>query len=257
MGRERRRVGRLLVDALTFQEALDRIAELARAEESSYVVTPNADHVVRAEKDDEFVRISNAAALSCADGQPLVWMSRLGAGPRLPERVAGSDLMPALAGVAAREGLPIFILGGGRGEAELCAMRLKEDHPALVVAGVRYPPFGFDKDEKESRSIVDQINASGARLIFVGVGSPKQERWIARWQPHLRRGVLLGIGISIAFCAATVRRAPVWMRKLGLEWLFRLAQEPSRLARRYWDDRAFFRIAWQTRQDDGSSTRAT
>lgn len=254
MSRERRRFGKLLVDVVTFQQAMERIVALAKAETSSYVVTPNADHVVRAETDDAYVALSNAAALVCADGMPLVWTSRFGGGPRLPERVAGSDLMPALATVAALERLPIFVLGGDVGEAEQCAARLAEQNPGLVVAGVRYPPFGFDADEAECRSIVEQINASGARLIFVGVGSPKQERWIARWQPSVQRGVLLGIGMAIAFSAGTRRRAPRKMQVTGTEWLFRLLQEPRRLARRYWNDLAFFRIALRRSSDKRSSS---
>ncbi len=254
MSRRQRRFGKLLVDVVTFQQAVDKVVTLAKADGSSYVVTPNADHVVRAETDAAFVAISNAAALVCADGMPLVWTSRFGDGPRLPERVAGSDLLPALAKAAAREGLSIFILGGDVGDAEQCAARLTEQNPGLMVSGVRYPPFGFDLDEGESRSIVEQINASGARLIFVGVGSPKQELWMARWCPDVKRGVLVGVGMAIAFAAGTRRRAPRRMQVTGTEWLFRLLQEPQRLARRYWTDLAFFRIALRRAGDKPSSS---
>lgn len=233
-------IGKVPLDRLSFSAAVDRCLALARERKAAYVVTPNVDHIVRAESDASYVAIAQAADLSLADGQPVVWAARL-LRERGVEKISGSDLMPALCAAAADRGLSIFLMGGMPGEAEKAAAVLKERHPTLVVSGLYCPPFGFERDEAESRRIVSAINASGAAIVFVGVGSPKQERWIAAWRSELRCGLLLGIGITIAFIAGTVRRAPPFMQRLGLEWLYRLAQEPKRLGPRYAKDLVF---AW-------------
>jgi N-acetylglucosaminyldiphosphoundecaprenol N-acetyl-beta-D-mannosaminyltransferase len=238
-------IGNLRVHPLTLEQALDRVLALAAARKAAYVVTPNADHVVRAETDAAFAKICEEADLVLADGMPLVWASRW-LGARLPERVAGSDLMPGLCARAAATGARVFLLGGLAGEAELAAARLTAKFPGLQVAGTYFPPFGFDRDEAECRRIVAAINDARADLVFVGVGSPKQEAWIARWRSELACGVLLGIGTTIAFEAGTMPRAPRWMQHVGAEWLFRLAREPRRLARRYAHDLRFFLIAWRS-----------
>ncbi len=248
------RLGSLAFDRLSFAEAVRATLDLARAGKSAYVVTPNADHVVRAESDAAFVAICAGADLVLADGMPVVWAARL-LGEPLPGRVAGSDLMPALCAAAAAaapaEVLSVFFLGGLPGEAEKAAKNVGARHPALVVAGLYSPPFGFETDEAECRRIVARINAVAPALVFVGVGSPKQEAWIAAWRAELRCGVLLGIGITIAFLAGTVKRAPVLMQKTGTEWLFRLIQEPRRLAARYAKDLAIVGIVvreWRRRR---------
>jgi N-acetylglucosaminyldiphosphoundecaprenol N-acetyl-beta-D-mannosaminyltransferase len=245
--RARFRLGRLALDRVTRGEAVAAAVALAEAGRSAYVVTPNADHVVRAETDDDFVKICEGADLVLADGMPVVWASRL-LGEPLPERVTGSDLMPALCAAAADAGLSIYLLGGMPGEAEAAAANLCARHPALRVAGTYCPPFGFEHDEAECRRIVGRINAVAPAFVFVGVGSPKQEKWIAAWRHELRCGVLLGIGITIAFLAGTVKRAPPWMQKTGTEWLYRLIQEPQRLFKRYAHDLAIVGIVLRERR---------
>jgi len=244
------RIGKLALDPLSFDAALDRMIDLAKNARGAYVVTPNADHVVRAEHDPGFVAICDEADLVLADGMPLLWAAALQGSP-LPAKVSGSDVMPALCRRAAAHGLKVFLLGGLGAEAAIAAENLRAASPGLHVAGTYSPPFGFEQDAAECRRIVDLVNASGAHIIFVGVGSPKQERWIARWRTELQAGVLLGVGISIAFAAGTRRRAPRLMQKTGTEWLFRLAQEPRRLAGRYLRDFQIFAIAlrgaWRAR----------
>lgn len=247
MPASRFQLGRLAFDRLSLSAAVRAVLQLARRGQCAYVVTPNADHVVRAEADQEFVRICTGADLVLADGMPVVWAARW-LGDPLPERVAGSDLMPALCAAAAAEGLSIYLLGGLPGEAEKAVANLRARHPTLMVAGVDCPPFGFEHDAAASRLIVERINAVAPALVFVGVGSPKQEKWIAAHRHELRCGVLLGIGITIAFLAGTVRRAPVLMQQTGLEWLYRLVQEPRRLIRRYARDAAIIGIVWRERR---------
>ena len=242
---ERLSIGKLAIDVVGFAAAVEQILTFSRERRSLYVVTPNADHVVRAEHDAEFARIANGAALVLADGMPVVWASRV-LGRPVPERVTGADLLPALCAGCAKRGGRVFLLGGLPGEAEQAAAKLTAAYPGLVIAGCYAPPFGFEHDQAECQRIVQLLNSADADLVFVGVGSPKQEKWINHWRGELRCGVLLGIGAAIAFAAGTVSRAPPLLQKLGLEWAYRLSQEPRRLAGRYARDLEFFAILAKT-----------
>ena len=238
-------IGRLRIDALSYSDAITAIMMLAEERRSAYVVTPNADHVVRAETDDDYRTVCEGADLVLADGMPLVLASLL-LGRRLPGRVTGADLLPGLCAAATASDASVFLLGGLAGEADLAAARLTAEYPGLRVAGTYFPPFGFELDARENERIVAAINTVRPDLVFVGVGSPKQEKWIAQHRAQLACGVLLGVGIAIAFQAGTVRRAPRWIQKRGFEWLFRLSQEPRRLALRYWRNLAIFGIVLRT-----------
>jgi N-acetylglucosaminyldiphosphoundecaprenol N-acetyl-beta-D-mannosaminyltransferase len=235
------RLGKLDIHALAFDEAIDRIITLAKTSRGAYVVTPNADHVVRAESDSSFVALCAGADLVLADGMPVVWAGRLMGQP--VEKISGSDLTPRLCAAAARAGTSVFLMGGMPGDAEGAAARLRHEHPALQIAGTYCPPFGFEHDQAECEKIVAMINASGARILFVGVGSPKQEAWIGRHRDQLACGVSIGVGITISFLAGTTRRAPKFMQRTGTEWIYRLLQEPGRLAGRYARDFAIIPIA--------------
>lgn len=239
-------IGPLAFDPLTMEEALARVMAMAQERRRAYVVTPNVDHVVRAEKDAEFVRICHDADLVVADGMPIVWASRL-LPKSLPMRVAGSDLAPLVCAAAAHRGLSVFLLGGMPGEAERAGANLKAKHPGFELAGAYSPPFGFEHDMLECQRILDLLNASRADIILVGVGSPKQEKWIYKWRSQIDCGVLLGIGATIGFMAGTLKRAPRLMQRTGLEWLYRLSQEPRRLLGRYVKDLRFVVILWRCR----------
>lgn len=239
--RQRIRLGKIDIDRLTFGEAVDEVIWLARNGRSELVVTPNADHLVRLEDDAEFLQVYRSASLVLADGMPLVWGARL-LGRALPERVPGSDLMVAVCEQAAQEGIPVFILGGPPGIAPLAATKLIERYASLRIVGYYSPPFGFEADDEENQHIIDMINLSEARIVFVGVGSPKQEQWISQHRQQLTTGVLLGVGAAIEFASGSLSRAPVWMQRSGIEWFYRLCQDPKRLARRYWRNLKVFRI---------------
>ena len=229
---QRIHLGNIAIDRVTFREALDAVMYLATNARSEFVVTPNSDHLVRLQDDLEFRSVYRAAALVVADGMPLVWGSKL-LGRSLPERVSGSDLMLALCARAADNDTPVFILGGPPGIAPRAAQRLIERYANLRIVGCYSPPFGFEHDQDENRRIISMINESDAKIVFVGVGSPKQELWISKHRHHLTTGVLLGVGAAVEFAAGSLSRAPVWMQKSGSEWLYRLCQDPRRLARRY------------------------
>ncbi|SDH20718.1 N-acetylglucosaminyldiphosphoundecaprenol N-acetyl-beta-D-mannosaminyltransferase [Sinosporangium album] len=220
------------VDALTEGEVVERVAAAARAGRGGHIVTPNVD-ICRAAARDAAVRALVARAdIAVADGMPLVWASRL-LGSALPERVTGADLIWSLSAMAAAEALPVYLLGGPPGVVEHAAEVLSARSPGLVVAGVSAPPYGFESSAEGVAEVREALVAAAPRLVFVGLGFPKQDRLIAELRECMPGVWFVGCGAAIAFTAGAVRRAPEWMRDAGLEWLFRLISEPGRLARRY------------------------
>ena len=235
--------GRIHAHALTFDGAVDAIVSLVDAGQGGFVVTPNVDHVVMAEKDDALVAAYRDASLSLVDGKPLVWLSRMRGAP-LPEKISGSDLVTPLAARAAARGLSLFLLGAKDGVGLRAADALVAAHAGLKIAGVLSPPLGFEQDEGEKARVVHTIREASPSLVLVALGAPKQELWMHVHRDVLAPSVLLGIGGTLDFLAGEIRRAPRWMSDNGLEWLFRLAQEPRRMAGRYLvRDRAFLGIA--------------
>jgi N-acetylglucosaminyldiphosphoundecaprenol N-acetyl-beta-D-mannosaminyltransferase len=221
------------VHGYSFREAVDRIIERARTGgEPAYVVTPNAHHVCLLRDSEEFRRIYDHAWLSLADGTPLVWASRI-LGTPVPEKVSGSDLLPAICKAIAGTGLRVFFLGGRPGAADAAAQVLQERYPGLSIAGTYCPPMGFERDPAESARAVEAVRAARPDILFVGLGAPKQEIWMYENRERLGVPVSLGVGVSFEFVAGLVKRAPKWMRKAGLEWFYRLAAEPRRLWKRY------------------------
>ncbi|ALJ01612.1 acetyl-mannosamine transferase [Rufibacter tibetensis] len=200
--------------------------------QKTYVVTPNLDHIVKLEQDPDFVRCYDQAGLVLADGNPLVWASKV-LGTPLKALVTGSDLFPSLCRHAANRGFRLFFLGGLEGVAQKAADELKKKFPGLNVVGVYSPPFGFDKNQQENRKIVEMINAVKPHILFVGVGAPKQEKWMYNNIAQLDINVALGIGASFDFEAGSIKRAPKVFRQVGMEWFWRFANEPKRLFRRY------------------------
>jgi N-acetylglucosaminyldiphosphoundecaprenol N-acetyl-beta-D-mannosaminyltransferase len=228
--RRRLNIGTLPIDNVTFAGALEAIERLVAAGAGGAVFTPNVDHVVLAESDAEFRSAYAAADLSLVDGQPLVWSSRL-LGQRLPEKISGSDLTPALLALAARRGWSVYLLGGADGVAAQLEGELPKKM-GLRIAGADAPRIASRGDAAES-AIVDRIRDTAPQLLLVALGAPKQELFIHRSRARLGPAVCIGVGASLDFIAGRVRRAPRWMSAAGLEWLYRLAQEPRRLARRY------------------------
>ena len=220
------------VHVLTLEQAADLIISRLQAGLGGWVVTPNLDILRRATRDAEFRRLYDATTLRLADGMPLVWASRLQGTP-LPGRAAGSDLIFTLAGRAARAGASLFLLGGNPGTAERAAGELVERYPGLRIAGMECPPMGFERDERNLHALAQRLQAARPDIVMVALGSPKQERLIEFLRVSLPGAWFLGLGISFSFVAGEVRRAPRWMRGIGLEWVHRLSQEPRRLARRY------------------------
>lgn len=172
------------------------------------------------------------ADLAVPDGMPVIWASKL-AGTPLPERVAGSSLVSTLSGAAAQAGKSIFLLGGDPGAAEGAAKVLLERYPTLKIAGIHFPPFGFDKNPDLWDEMTQALHAAKPDIVYVALGAPKQEYTIYRLQSQFPNTWFLGVGVSFSFLAGMVTRAPRWMQKTGLEWAHRLIQEPGKLWKRY------------------------
>lgn len=209
-----------------------------------YVVTPNTDHAVLFQRRADLRAAYQDASLVLADGAPLVWTARL-LGQPLPERVAGSDLVPRLFH-APKTPLRVFLLGAEPGVAKLAATRIARDYPGIQVVGTLSPPIGFENDSAENDRILSAIAADAPDLVIVGLGAPKQEIWVHRHRRQLQAKVVICAGATIDFLAGHRRRSPVWMRRVGLEWLYRLGAEPRRLAARYARDAwTLPQLVWQ------------
>jgi exopolysaccharide biosynthesis WecB/TagA/CpsF family protein len=234
------------VDNLTLAEAVERVVAMAQTRDGRprLVSTLNVDFLVNAlgtrfrrARHPELLDVLRNADLVTADGFPILWLSRI-VGRPLRQRVCGSDLVPALGPRASEEGLSLFLLGGADGVAGAAAERLQMLNPGLRIAGTAAPFVhtdgpGLVSGMAEDAAIVEQINASGADILLVGMGNPKQELWFNRNRGRLQVPVSIGVGGTFEFITGSVRRAPAWVQQLNLEWLFRITQDPARLWRRY------------------------
>lgn len=227
-------------DSVTMKDAVQRIVRMAkRHDRARYVCTGNLDHLVIASRDEEFRNAYRDADLVVADGAPIVWLSKLrkpSLGTTLPERVAGSDLFWELARASSEHGLRLFFLGGVPGSADAAREAVLRRFPNATIAGTYCPPFETFATEEEQGNIRRAIRKAEPDVLLVAFGAPKQEKWIVANKDELRVPVSIGVGGSFEMAAGFLKRAPVWVQRAGLEWLYRFAQQPGRLFRRYFID---------------------
>lgn len=214
----------LKFDSMTMDEALSRAEVLLRGDKAAYVVTPNAEIAYEALHDGQLREMLNGADLMLPDGAGVVLASKLLRTP-VKQKVAGVDFAAGLLGVLERNGQSLYLLGGKPGIGELAAQKMLEAHPQLRIAGIA---DGYFQDEAP---VIAKINASGADALFVCLGAPKQERFMVQHQQELHVHLMAGLGGSLDAFAGTVQRAPAWMIRLNLEWLYRLIREPKRFRR--------------------------
>jgi N-acetylglucosaminyldiphosphoundecaprenol N-acetyl-beta-D-mannosaminyltransferase len=214
--------------------AVDGIEAMIAVGGTHYIVTPNVDFLVKAQRDNDLRKILVRADLVLCDGKPIVWASHW-LGGALPCRVAGSDLIPCLLERAAERGWRIFLLGGSPEVASEASRRIAAAYPLLPEVAHFSPPFR-SLEEMNNEEIFTRVREANPDIMLVCLGCPKQEKWIAQHCDAMGVPVMIGAGATIDFLAGTMARAPVWMQRCGTEWLFRLLQEPRRLARRYADD---------------------
>ena len=233
------------IDNLTMKETIDEIDKLIKKDKTAYVVTPNVDHIVKLETDKELQEVYKDADLILTDGKPLIWISKFYKTP-IKEKISGSDLFPLLCEMAAEKGYNMFFLGAGEGVANKAAQNLTNKFPKLNIVGTYSPPFGFEKDKKEIEKIINMVNKANTQILIVGLGCPKQEKFIHKYRKELNVPISLGLGASLDFEAGNIKRAPKWMSDNGLEWLYRLSKEPKRMFKRYIvDDVKIFKLMFK------------
>lgn len=224
------------IDPVTMAEAVSIVFDWMNRKETDckFVVTPNVDHIVQVQSNIGLQASYKKAALVVTDGRPVVWSANL-LGVNIPETVPGSDLVPAIFDFSQTNNKPIkvFLLGAMPGVADRAKVFIGRQWPLVEIVGTLSPDFGFDKNDVQSKKICEVVNASGAELLLIGLGAPKQELWVTKYAPQLSVKAALCIGATIDFLAGEKPRAPIWMRKSGLEWLHRMLSEPKRLAKRY------------------------
>lgn len=216
------------ISNITMDQAVEKVSEFIKSNELHPIYTPNPEIVMLAKDNEAFLEVIKKADLVVPDGIGVVIASRLQKGEKLPERVAGYDLVQNTMKRAVKEGYKYYFLGSKPGVAEEAAKKMRETHPGIEIVGMR---DGYFKEQDEP-AIIEEINASGANILLVALGAPKQEMWIERNRhllPNVR--VAIGVGGSLDGMAGIVKRAPLAFQKLGLEWFYRLLQEPSRFKR--------------------------
>ena len=227
-------VGNVAFDNRTMAQAVDDIATMiASGKVGQYVCTGNLDHLLMLQKDELFRSIYADADLVVADGMPIVWLSHLNGEVPLQERVAGSDLFWHLARLSHETGVRIFFLGGLPGAADKATQVVLERYPNAQICGSYCPPFETFGTPEAERQIEDAVRAAKPDILLVGFGAPKQEKWISRHCYRLQVPVSIGVGGTFEMVGGMVKRAPKWIQKSGMEWCFRLLQDPRRLWQRY------------------------
>ncbi|MUG96875.1 WecB/TagA/CpsF family glycosyltransferase [Scytonema sp. UIC 10036] len=217
----------LEIDNVSKAEFLDNL-------QSGVVFTPNVDHLIHLQKDPEFWQAYNMCDYKVCDSQILMVASYF-LGTPIKEKISGADLLPSFYNYHKyNENIKIFLLGAAKGVAKRAQQKINEKLQRNIVVASYSPSFGFEKNEEECHAIVDKINYSGATVLIVGVGAPKQEKWIYKYKEQLHRiKIFMALGATIDFEAGHLNRSPKWMRKLCLEWLYRMICEPKRLWKRY------------------------
>lgn len=233
------------IDNLTMKEAIKSIDELIKQNKCAYVVTPNVDHIIQLERGGELVNVYKNADLILTDGKPLIWIAKLYKSP-IKEKISGSDLFPLLCELAAKKGYKMFFLGAAEGVAAKAAVNLSKRYKGLQVVGTYSPPIGFEHNETEMARIEEMIKKACPDILIVGLGCPKQELFMYRNRERLQVPISLGLGASLDFEAGRIKRSPKWMSNHGLEWLYRIVQDPKRLAKRYLvDDIRIFKLVFK------------
>lgn len=226
------------VSLINMDIALERLSYWITNRDHQYVSVSNVHSVMECRRDQKLRHIVNAAGMTTPDGMPLVWLSRL-AGHRYVSRVYGPDLMLAEMAASVPAGHSHFFYGGRDGVADRLAQAMRHRFPGVRIAGTMTPAVG-PAEELCTPETASRINQAKPDIVWVGVSSPKQEYWMACMRPLLEAPVLIGVGAAFDFHTGTVRQAPRWMQRSGVEWLYRLVQEPRRLWRRYLVDNPWF-----------------
>ena len=233
------------ISVLNLPRTLETIADAVKSRRKGYICVTGVHGVMEAQTDENFRQILNGAFLCTPDGMPMVWMGKI-SGHREMRRVYGPDLMLDVCAWSETSGCRHFFYGGAPGVAESLAEKLKARFPKLEIAGTFTPPFR-PLDAAEEKQLAETVRAAKPDILWVGLSTPKQEKFMAEFLPKLDATLMVGVGAAFDFHSGRVKQAPRWMQRTGLEWFYRLCQEPQRLARRYLRNNPLFaaKIAMQ------------
>ena len=221
---------------LTRDEALEYVTQMAQSDRPHLICTPNVDYIVKAQRDEKLRAIINTAHLTIGDGMGVVYASHILGNP-LKMNVGGRLMVPEICKMAEERGLKVYLLGGKPGVADRARAQLEQNFPELIISGVHHGYFS----ENEEKTIIDKVKDSGCDILFLALGTPKQEEWMAKNQFALNVPVTIGVGSSLDRISGDFRSPPKWMTDIGLEWFFRIFQDPWRLGKRYLiEDPIFF-----------------
>lgn len=235
------------LDNLTMAEAIESADALVRKNQGAYILTPNVDHLVLIESHKDLADAYDSADLILTDGMPIVWFSRLFGKP-VKEKISGSDFLPKLCERAVQKNYRMFLLGAADDVAKMAAQKLRQAYPGLIVAGTYSPPINFESNPEEMTKIDALIHNAKPDILVVALGCPKQEVFIYKNRERWNVPLSIGVGASLDFIAGRVKRAPKWMSEHGMEWLYRMMQEPGRMFKRYvLRDWRFMKLLWKYR----------
>lgn len=231
------------INNLTWDELISLVEEAVEDRtKNKYMLTVNVDHIVKMQNDEEFNYVYKNADYITADGVPIIWASKLLKKP-IKEKLSGSDILPTILPLAEKKQYKLFFLGAAEGVAERAANNIRKKYKNIKIVGTYSPSYGFEKNEEENKKIIEMIRNANVDILFVGVGAPKQEKWIAKYKDQYNVPLSIGVGATFDFIAGNAKRAPKWMQNAGLEWFWRFIQEPKRLFKRYFiDDMKFISI---------------
>ena len=228
------------LSVLNLQTALTALAEVVRERRKGYICVTGVHGVMEAQDDANFKKILNAAFLCTPDGMPMVWAGKLN-GQREMNRVYGPDLMLDVCAWSETSGAKHFFYGGADGVAELLAQKLKLKFPKLEIVGTFTPPFRALNTDEEKK-LREQVAATQPDIFWIGLSTPKQDKFMAEFLPKLDTTLMIGVGAAFDFHSGRVKQAPRWMQRSGLEWFYRLCSEPRRLAKRYFKNNPLFAL---------------
>jgi N-acetylglucosaminyldiphosphoundecaprenol N-acetyl-beta-D-mannosaminyltransferase len=228
------------LSVLNLKTALDEIASAIREERKGYICVTGVHGVIEAQSDENFRRILNNAFLCTPDGMPMVWVGKIHGHSEM-RRVYGPDLMLDVCKWSETSGAKHFFYGGAEGIADLLAKKLKEKFPKLLIAGTFAPPFR-PLNADEEKKFAETIRTARPDIMWVGLSTPKQEKFMVEFLPKLDATLMIGVGAAFDFHSGRVKQAPVWMQRSGLEWFYRLCSEPRRLAKRYFQNNPLFAL---------------
>ena len=223
------------INNVSMEEAVQAIENMIIKKKKSYIVAVNVDVVMKMESDSKLKKIVDGADMVLVDGQPLVWIAKWHKRP-VKAKISGSDLVPELCKTASEKSYSRFIIGGADGIAERAKEKLEMQLPGIQIIGTYAPPFGFEKDREELGKINAMITEASPDILIVCFGCPKQEKWIYDNYQKYNATVSICAGATVDFLAGNVKRAPKWMSNHGMEWFYRVFQDPKRLLKRYFID---------------------